>query len=114
MANRVTGKVKRRSIDKKRVFRINRGFTSEVDRLSYSQLIRVVTILNANNPYERKEAQRIIKSILPQERKIINTIVSEPSKAQRAMFLRYIHKSVSDRNKRDTKNINTDLILNQL
>ena len=86
-------------------------FKTSVDKLSYKQLIRVVTVLNANTPQEKAEANRIIHALVPDERIVLARTLKATSKSEKRAKIGYLRDRITEKNREETGNINTDAVL---
>lgn len=86
-------------------------FSTCVDNLSYKQLIRVVTVLNANTPQERAEARRIIHNLVPVERRVVVSILKAASESEKKAKICYLRGKITKKNQEETGNIDTDAVL---
>lgn len=89
-------------------------FTREINRLSYRQLIRISSMVDAENEAESKEAKRITHSLTPVERKIVNNIIGCKNTDVKRVKRQLIQTRLREKNVADTKNIDAKLLVDAL
>lgn len=90
------------------------NFKTKVNSLSYLQLLRITTVLNANTEAEVQEARRSVHSLTPLEREIVVDVRSSCTPALAKRKKNYLSKQLRAKNAIETKSINTDSILSSL
>lgn len=93
---------------------LSASFKSDISKLSYRQLIRIISVVNAANEAEKKEAMRFVRSITPVERRIIANINSDKNELYRSEMRKFMQTKLKEINAVETKAVNIQAILDFL
>ena len=93
---------------------ISSSFQSDISKLSYRQLIRISSIVDASNEAERKEAMRLIRSLTPVERNIVTKINRGKSAFSRLEMKKFMQAKLKEINAAETKKVDVEEILKSL
>jgi hypothetical protein len=93
---------------------LSASFQSDISKLSYRQLIRISSIVDASNEAERKEAMRLIRSLTPVERSIVTKINRGRSAFSRLEMKKFMQAKLKEINAAETKKVDVQEILKSL
>ena len=93
---------------------LSASFQSDISKLSYRQLIRISSIIDASNDAEKKEAMRLIRSLTPVERNIVKRINRGKSAFSRLEMKKFMQTRLKEINAAETKKVDVQEVLKSL
>lgn len=95
-----------------RTYRLrDRAYITDVEALSYKQLLRVSSAVSASSDNEKAASRLFYHSLTPPEMRVAKAIQQEPDAGRRLRKVNVLQHCLREKNKADIVNVDIDAIL---